>query len=205
MIGIIDVGIGNQGSIREAIYSLGHDPVAVKTAVNLEGLSHLILPGVGAFSHAMQQLHAAGLFIPLQAFARQGRPLLGICLGMQLLGDVGEEDGPTAGLGLVPGRVSRLPDQAGIRVPHVGWNDVSFPRAHPIFAGVRTGIDFYFVHSYEFHSTSADAVIGITDHGKDVVCAVATGNCVGVQFHPEKSQKNGLRILENFCDWDGEC
>lgn len=205
MIGIVDVGIGNQGSIREAVYALGHDPVPVKAATDLAELTHLILPGVGAFSHAIERLHDSGLFDPVQQFARQGHPLLGICLGMQLLCDIGDEDGPTAGLGLVHGRVARLPDQTGIRVPHVGWNDVRFPQPHPIFKGVRPGIDFYFVHSYEFHPASADSVIGITDHGKDVVCAVASGNCVGVQFHPEKSQKNGLRILENFCDWDGTC
>lgn len=205
MIGIIDVGIGNQGSIREAIHALGHDPVPVRSAADLSDLTHLILPGVGAFSHAVQRLHATALFAPVQQFARAGRPLLGICLGMQLLCDVGDEDGPNAGLGLVPGRVSRLPDQPGLRVPHVGWNDVRFPVPHPLFQGVRPGLDFYFVHSYEFLPASGAHVIGVTDHGKQVVCAVANANCVGVQFHPEKSQKNGLRILENFCDWDGLC
>lgn len=205
MIGIIDVGIGNQGSVREAIYSLGHDPVPVRCADDLGGLSHLILPGVGAFSHAMGRLNDSGLLAPIRRFAAQGRPLLGICLGMQLLADSGDEDGPTPGLGLIGGRIAVIAERGLFRVPHVGWNEVRCPRPHPVFAGVKPGIDFYFVHSYEFLAAKPDTVIGLTDHGKDIVCAVAAGSAVGVQFHPEKSQRNGLRLLENFCAWDGRC
>jgi glutamine amidotransferase len=205
VIGIVDVGIGNQGSIREAVYALGHDPVAVRGAADLDGLSHLILPGVGAFRHAVECLQAAGLVEPVRQLAAAGTPLLGICIGMQLLCETGEEDGLTPGLALIPGRVTRLPETPGCRVPHVGWNEVSFPRTHPLFGGVREGIDFYFVHSYEYQPADPGAVIGLTEHGKPVVAAIARGNVAGVQFHPEKSQRNGLRVLENFCDWDGTC
>lgn len=205
MIGIIDVGIGNQGSIREAVYSLGYDPVPVSVPEQLLDLTHLILPGVGAFSYAMVQLQRSGLVEPLRSFAASGRPLLGICLGMQLLASVGDEDGPSEGISLIEGRVSKLPERPMFRVPHVGWNEVSFARPHPVFAGVRDGMDFYFVHSYQFQPANEAAVLGRTHHGDPIVCAVGTRNVVGLQFHPEKSQKNGLRILENFCCWDGIC
>ncbi|MBB4842414.1 glutamine amidotransferase [Paucibacter oligotrophus] len=205
MIGIVDVGIGNQGSIREAIYSLGADPVSVSKPGDLETVSHLILPGVGAFSHAVGCLRRSGLFEPIQAYVATGRPLLGICLGMQLLASIGDEDGLSEGLGLIPGRVSKLQEQADLRIPHVGWNEVRFAQAHAIFAGVKDSMDFYFVHSYEFLPESTSNVLGRTHHGDDVVCAVGRDNVVGLQFHPEKSQKNGLRMLENFCDWDGQC
>jgi len=205
VIGIIDVGIGNQGSIREAVYSLGFDPVPVSAPAQLEELTHLILPGVGAYSHAMAQLRRHDLIEPLRAYAASGRPLLGICLGMQLLASVGDEDGPSEGLALIEGRVSKLPERPLFRVPHVGWNEVDFVRRHPLFEGVRNGMDFYFVHSYQFLPASETATLGRTHHGDPVVCAVGTSNVVGLQFHPEKSQKNGLRMLENFCDWDGTC
>lgn len=205
MIGIVDVGIGNQGSIREAINSLGQDPVSVSKPADLEDVSHLILPGVGAFSHAIDRLRQSGLLEPIQTYAAGGRPLLGICLGMQLLASVGEEDGPTEGLGLVPGRVSKLPDRAELRIPHVGWNEVRFTQKHPVFAGVKDAMDFYFVHAYQFLPEMAGYVLSVTHHGVDVVCGVGRDNIIGLQFHPEKSQKNGLRMLENFCDWDGLC
>lgn len=205
MIGIIDVGIGNQGSIREAVYSLGYDSVPISAPEQLEELTHLILPGVGAYSHAMGQLQRSGLIEPLLDFAESGRPLLGICLGMQLLASVGDEDGPSEGLGLIKGRVSKLPERSVFRVPHVGWNEVSFARQHPVFDGVKSGMDFYFVHSYQFLPVSEAVTLGRTHHGDLIVCAVGAGNVVGLQFHPEKSQKNGLRMLENFCEWDGVC
>lgn len=205
MIGIIDVGIGNQGSIREAVHSLGYDSVSISAPEQLEELTHLILPGVGAYSHAMGQLQRSGLIEPLLDFAESGRPLLGICLGMQLLASVGDEDGPSEGLGLIEGRVSKLPERSVFRVPHVGWNEVSFARQHPVFDGVKDGMDFYFVHSYQFLPVSEAVTLGYTHHGDLIVCAVGAGNVVGLQFHPEKSQKNGLRMLENFCEWDGVC
>lgn len=205
MIGIIDVGIGNQGSIREAVYSLGYDPVPVSRPAQLEDLSHLILPGVGAYSHAMAQLQRSSLIEPLREFAASGRPLLGICLGMQLLASVGDEDGPSQGLGLVEGQVAKLPESTVFRVPHVGWNEVKFACSHPVFEGIKDGRDFYFVHSYQFLPASETATLALTHHGDQVVCAVGDRNIIGLQFHPEKSQKNGLSMLENFCDWDGEC
>lgn len=205
MIGIVDIGIGNLGSVREAIHALGNDPVSVGRAADLEGLSHLILPGVGAFSHAVRRLHDTGLFGAIRQYASDGRPLLGICLGMQLLADIGDEDGPSDGLGLIGGRVSLIAERDRFRVPHVGWNEMRCPRPHPVLKGVRQGVDFYFVHSYEFQPTRRESVLGVTDHGKDIVCAVGQGSALGLQFHPEKSQKNGLRLLENFCDWDGRC
>lgn len=205
MIGIIDVGIGNQGSIREAVYSLGHDPMPISEPKEMEELTHLILPGVGAYSHAMTQLHKHGFVGPLRDFAASGRPMLGICLGMQLLASTGDEDGPTHGLGLISGQVTKLPEHPEFRVPHVGWNEVTFSRRHPVFEGVKNGVDFYFVHSYQFIPACDANTLGHTQHGAPVVCAIGTNNVIGLQFHPEKSQKNGLRMLDNFCVWDGAC
>lgn len=205
MIGILDVGIGNQGSIREAIYSLGYDPMSVVAPSQLEALTHLILPGVGSFSHAIYQLKSKNMINPIKIFAQSGRPLLGICLGMQLLASVGDEEGPSKGLDLISGRVSRLPQSSRFRVPHVGWNEVNFTKSHPVFEGIKDGRDFYFVHSYQFLPACMDVMLSNTRHGNLLISAVGISNIIGLQFHPEKSQKNGLKMLDNFCGWDGKC
>ena len=205
MIGILDADIGNLRSISKAVYSLGHDFVLVDKPSLLGGVSHLIIPGVGSFTDAMRRIEERDLKRPTREFAARGKPVLGICLGMQLLAARGEEGGDSAGLELIPGRVVRMAPGEGHRIPHVGWNSVHFQRQHPVLRHLRDGIDFYFVHSYSFSSSDPSTVLGITEYGRPFVSISGWKNVVGFQFHPEKSQDNGLRLLENFCAWDGRC
>ncbi len=205
MIGIANLEIGNLRSVSNAVDSFGYDHCLVDSASQLDDLTHLILPGVGSFHTAMRRVHDSGLFEPLRSFAASGRPLLGVCLGMQLLGSCGDEGEDTTGLELIPGVVRRLDETQAESVPHIGWNSVDFRVDHPMLSGVRTGVDFYFVHSYHLSPKSAADVVALTDCGESFVSVAASGNVVGLQFHPEKSQANGLRMLDNFCGWDGSC
>lgn len=204
-IGVLNLGMGNLRSVSNAVYQLGHDPVVVETPESLEDLSHLIIPGVGSFHTAMRRMSERGLHRAVEAFAASGRPILGLCLGMQLLAGFGEEGEATVGLGLVDGRVTRLRTELVPAIPHVGWNSMELSRDHPVAAGIRSGVDFYFVHSYHFEPAAREDVLGTTEYGEQLVAAVARGNVLGFQFHPEKSQKNGLQLIDNFCLWDGRC
>jgi glutamine amidotransferase len=204
MIGILDIGMGNLRSVQNAVYHNGFDPVVVHAAAEFDDLTHLILPGVGNFSAAMPEINTRQLLKPILDFVARGRPMLGTCLGMQLLMEGGEEGGIHAGLGLIPGRVMRLTAE-GLRVPHVGWNVLNMTRPHPIFEGIKKGRDFYFVHSYAVVCDDEDDLLGSTEYGGPVTAVIGRANVVGIQFHPEKSQINGLRIIENFCNWDGQC
>lgn len=205
-IGILDIGLGNLSSVFNAIYENGFDPKLVSESANLSELTHLILPGVGNFAAGMSSIRSSvGMASALQEFASSGRPMLGICLGMQLFATTGYEGGVTTGLGLIDGEIRRISESPGLRIPHVGWNEVVFQRNHPLFEGIKPERDFYFVHSYCFFPDNPDDILAVTDYGGQIVCAVAHDNLVGLQFHPEKSQGNGLKILENFCAWDGTC
>ena len=153
----------------------------------------------------MQRLHAAELVEPIRYHAAEGRPIMGICLGMQLLADFGVEGGESEGLGLIPGDVVPLERTHNLRLPHVGWNVLHPQQQHPLLKGVRTDVDFYFVHSYFFNAQSETDIIGTTEYGLSYPSFVASDSIVGVQFHPEKSQRNGLRLLDNFCLWGGVC
>ncbi len=204
-IGIVDVGLSNLGSLRHAVHCQGWDSVLVRSPSDFSGISHLLLPGVGAFATAMGRLDEAGLSESIRQFSNRGRPVLGICLGMQLLAQWGTEGGQTQGLGLLPGKVELIQPTEGLRIPHVGWNEVRHTQAHPLLKGIRSDIDFYFVHSYRFSTTKMDIIFSMTQHGEHFPTVVGQRNVVGVQFHPEKSQKNGLRLLDNFCLWGGVC
>ena len=204
-IGIIDVGIGNIGSLRGALYSQGWDTQTVATPSDMMDITHLFLPGVGSFAVAMQRLHTAGLVDPIRKHAAQGRPMMGICLGMQLLADSGVEGGGAEGLGLLHGAVVPLDIDSKLRLPHVGWNVLHLQHPHPLLKGIRTDVDFYFVHSYYFNAGRDTDIVGTTEYGISYPSFVANRSVVGVQFHPEKSQRNGLRLLDNFCLWDGAC
>jgi glutamine amidotransferase len=204
-IGIVSVGIGNIGSLHNALYSQGWDIVKVSTASHFVNITHLIIPGVGSFATAMHRLEKTGLIEPIRKFAAQGLPLLGICLGMQILAEKGTEGGDISGLSLVPGCVIPLLPGGELRVPHVGWNEVIQMGKHPILVNVSNNVDFYFVHSYRFLVDESKHVLAETDYGERFPSIVSKANVVGVQFHPEKSQINGLRILDNFCRWDGKC
>jgi glutamine amidotransferase len=205
MIGVMDLGLGNLRSVANAIDSQGFDPCLLDdpAAGPWSACSHLILPGVGSFAVASSRLTAAWR-AAIGGHVAAGRPLLGICLGMQLLADAGSEGGESAGLGLIPGRVDRL-EAPGLRLPQVGWNGVRLLRSHPLTAALKPDRDMYFVHSYGFRTTSPEDVLATTDYGGPVTAAVARGCVVGYQFHPEKSQVNGLGLLAAFCDWDGRC
>jgi glutamine amidotransferase len=206
LVGIIDLEMGNLRSVANAVSIIGGDSKFVRSAADLEGASHLVLPGVGSYSVAMANMASLGLIEPIQAFAATGRPVLGICLGMQLLSSRGDEGGGANGLGLVPGHVERFDPNVVPAVPHVGWNEVRMVISHPVFHKVKSGADFYFVHSYRFVCESESHAVGMVEYGGALhTSIVAKSNVLGFQFHPEKSQSNGLRLLENFCDWDGAC
>lgn len=205
VIGILEMPIGNLRSVRNAVYENGFDPELVGKESDLDALSHLIVPGVGNFTAVMRHLEEEGLAQRIRDFAASGRPVLGICAGMQLLATRGTEGGSTAGLGLVDAVVTRLPEDAGRMLPHVGWSPVTLRFPHPVTEGVKPGRDFYFVHSYAMHSDVSGERLGESEYGVAFVSIVAKGNVVGFQFHPEKSQANGLKLIENFCRWDGRC
>jgi imidazole glycerol-phosphate synthase subunit HisH len=203
-VGIIDIGIGNLGSIAGAVTSLGFDVVPIRRPSDLAQAELAILPGVGAFSHAMDKIDRAQLRQPLRQWVEAGKPLLGICLGMQLLFDSGNEGGDAQGLGLIPGVIRRLPEEDGPRLPHVGWNEIALHSAHPVMKDVKQGVDFYFVHSYAA-DCDPSSIVASTDYGIRFPSIVARGSVVGTQFHCEKSQRNGLQLLEAFCWWNGQC
>lgn len=199
-VAIVDYGICNIDSVSRAVEELGGTPVVSEDPRQLSGATRLILPGVGAFPDGMRNLRARGWLEPLreQVFGRR-LPTLGICLGMQLLATVGREVSETAGLDWIPGDVRRLePKVAGERVPHIGWNEVLLDRDSPLFSGVPSGKDFYFVHSFHFQPTTEDDVVGRTPYCGGFVAAIQRENVFGVQFHLEKSQRPGFQVLRNF-------
>ncbi len=201
-IGIINYGMGNIRSVFNALEHIGETAVIVEQPEQMEDFSHLILPGVGAYSEAMKNIRHKGFIQGIMTHVNAGKPFLGICLGMQLLSTEGDEFVPTAGLGIIPGKVQRL--DVSLHIPHVGWNNIALNRSHPVFQGVKSDIDFYFVHSYCFNVQRPEHLLATVDYERAVPCAVTNGaSAIGVQFHPEKSQENGLKILENFCAWDG--
>lgn len=204
MIGVLDIGIGNLGSVKNALYNLGMDSVPVSTPADFLEITHLLLPGVGSFASAMDKLNSTKLVDPIHCFAKNGKPILGICLGMQLLATRGIEGGACSGLDLVPGQINPITPTKALRIPHMGWNEVVQKKTHPLLRGIRDNADFYFVHSYRFQVLHDD-VIAVTEHGEIFPSIVGLNNVIGVQFHPEKSQSNGMKLLENFCSWDGAC
>lgn len=198
MIAVVDYGMGNVGSAVNAMRHVGAECKLTADPADLERATHIILPGVGAFPDGMAELRARGLVSVLEReVLTKKKPFLGICLGMQLLADGGDESGGAEGLGWIHGRTKRLPvDERSVRLPHIGWNDVSFGNSS-LFAGIASH-DFYFVHSFALVPQDPQVVIGTCNYGVDFAAAVASGNVYGVQFHPEKSQKSGLRLLQNF-------
>jgi len=205
MIGIVDCGIGNIASVENALIRLGCDAERLTEPGKMHTYDRLVLPGVGSFQYAMGSMQDAGWVDAIHVYAASGRPVLGICLGMQLLFSRGLEHGDTAGLGLIPGEVRVLEPEPPCKLPHVGWNTVSLVREHPLFRRVRSHVDFYFVHSYQCVPRDEADIIARCDYGGSFVASVVRGNIAGMQFHPEKSQPAGLKILENFADWTPEC
>lgn len=203
MIAIIDYGMGNIHSVRNAFDYLGYEAVITGEPEILRRADSLVLPGVGAFGQCMRNLRESGLDEVLtEAVLRQGKPFLGICLGMQVLADTGLEKGTYEGLGWIPGTVRSLAEISGpLKVPHVGWNEILIRDANPLFAGIRKDRSFYFVHSYYFDAVQSGHVAAVCGYGQEFPCALFKDNLFATQFHPEKSQKNGLMVLDNFAKW----
>ena len=198
MIAIVDYGMGNLRSVQKAFEHLGAKAAIVHLPEEIDHADRVVLPGVGAFGDAMDNLKVAGLIAPIVKAIAEGRPFLGICLGLQLMFAESEEMGQHRGLGILPGRVRRFPN--GQRVPQIGWNEVRIRRETALLDGVPDGSYFYFVHSF-FVASDRDAdVIGTTDYGIDYASIAGGGRAFGVQFHPEKSQDAGLKILKNFAE-----
>jgi glutamine amidotransferase len=201
-IAVVDYGAGNLVSIEQALTTVGADVAVVRDPAAIRDVDALVVPGVGAAEPAMARLGSHGLTEPIQSWLRAGRPFLGICLGLQLLFDASDEDGATT-LGIVSGRTARLDDAPTL--PHIGWNQVERTRPHALFDGIGEDADFYFVHSYAGVPADAadDVILATTEHGARFISAIARDSLLGVQFHPERSGTDGLRLLANFVDLVG--
>ena len=198
---IIDYDAGNIESVRKALQYLGEDPVLTRDGEEILQADRIILPGVGAFGDAMEKLHHYGLTEVLKKAVKQGIPFLGICLGLQLLFESSEESPGVEGLSLLPGRILRIPSGEGIKIPHIGWNSLSYPSQGTLFEGISEDAYVYFVHSYYLKAENEAIVKAVTDYGVPSHAAVEKDNLFGCQFHPEKSSKTGLKILKNFLDF----
>ena len=196
-IAVVDYGAGNMVSIEQALTASGAEVLVARDASGLEDVDAIVVPGVGAAEPAMRRLESRGLAAPIVEWIAADRPYLGICLGLQLLFEGSDEDGAST-FGILPGRTERLHDAPTL--PHIGWNQVQRVREHPLFEGIEPDADFYFVHSYAGTPSAAagEMVVATTEHGSPFVSAVARGNVLGVQFHPERSGFDGLRLLGNF-------
>jgi glutamine amidotransferase len=194
-IAVVDYDVGNLMSVGNALKYLGFEKRITADAAELERADAILLPGVGAFPDAAEKLHRTGLTQCLRQQSEK-KPILGICLGMQLLFEKGYEVRETPGLGFVPGTVERI--ETDLKLPHIGWNSLSFPNPSPLFAGIDEGSYVYFVHSFCGRAAEEKNVIAATDYGARVTAAVQNGNVYGTQFHPEKSGEVGLQILRNF-------
>ena len=202
MIALVDLNIGNLGSIMEALRRIGAPPTETATADNIGEAAAIVLPGVGAFGDGMASLRNQGLEEPIRAAASHGVPVLGICLGMQLLAQTSEEHGTHQGLGLIRGHVIKLnPTCHGFRVPNIGWCEVTPTRESVLFPDKQPG-SFYHVHSFHLRTEDpVDVAASMQYSGEAVTCAVQQSNVMGVQFHPEKSQDDGLQLLDHFFDY----
>ncbi len=193
---VVDYGAGNLRSVAIALARLGFDPLVTSEPRAVDSADAVIVPGVGAAADTMSNLAQRHLVEPIREYIASGRPFLGVCMGLQVLFSVSEEGGEHPCLGILPGRVRRLPD--GLKVPHMGWNSVGQRCSHPIFEGISDGAFFYFVHSYYAQPEDPSIVVGETDYGVTFPAVVAKDNIVATQFHPEKSAESGLRLYENF-------
>ncbi|MCQ2405935.1 MAG: imidazole glycerol phosphate synthase subunit HisH [Oscillospiraceae bacterium] len=205
MVSIVEYGVGNLFSLKSSFAAIGEEVRITGDKDELLSSERIILPGVGAFGDAADSLRANGLDRVLLKAADKGIPIMGICLGMQLLFDFSEEYGHHKGLGLIPGGVKPISDviPPELKIPHIGWNALSFgEKKHPIFKNIREGDFVYFVHSY-YGADCSESTIALTEYGAPITAAVARGNVCGCQFHPEKSGEVGLNILRAFCAWDG--
>ncbi|HLC96362.1 MAG TPA: imidazole glycerol phosphate synthase subunit HisH [Candidatus Nanoarchaeia archaeon] len=202
MIVVVDYGTANLKSVANAIDLLGHEVKISKKVQDLEQAERIVLPGVGTFAEGMKNLIDLKLKDALVSeIIQKKKPFLGICLGLHLLATTGYEGGITPGLNFIPGEVKQF-DLKGLRIPHMGWDQVSFRKQIPLWDEVKDNTDLYFVHKYHFIPKNAEDIAAVCDYGGEFVTAVQKDNIFATQFHPEKSQEDGLKILENFCRWN---
>ena len=197
MIAIVDYGMGNLRSVQKACETVGGQTVVTDDPKTVLEAEKVILPGVGAFRDAMKAMREHGLDVAVKEAARQGKPLLGVCLGYQMLFDRSFEDGEHHGLGLVRGNV-RLMESDGLKIPHMGWNALHWAKRTEINEGIAEGENVYFVHSYAAYDCDPSDILATTEYGMPIIAAIAHGNITGFQFHPEKSGGEGLKLLSNF-------
>lgn len=197
-IAIIDYGVGNLRSVEKAFTSQGISAVVTNDEETLRTAGKLVLPGVGAFAACMDGLRSRGFDKLVIEAAAAGKPILGLCVGLQMMFDEGHEFGVHRGLGLMPGRVVKFPE--GLHIPHIGWNQVHFKQNHPVFQNLPDHSFFYFVHSYYVEPADESCILGETEYGIRYASICGRGSIVGVQFHPEKSQTTGLKLLRNFAE-----
>ncbi len=200
MIGVVSFGMGNIGSVCNALEHLGHTPLIASAPEDLDKADRIILPGVGAFPAAMTRLSTSGFLDALNDQVREkGKPVLGICLGMQLLAETGTEFGDCAGLGWISGRVEIIPrGSSDLRLPQIGWNELVLKDNAQLFANIEGDTSCYFVHSYQLLPTDPSDIVATVDYGGPVTAAVQRDHIFGAQFHPEKSARVGLAVLDNF-------
>ena len=198
MIAIIDYDAGNIKSVEKAIQYLGEEAVVTRDRETILSADGVILPGVGAFGDAMDKLHAYGLVDVIHECVKRKIPFLGICLGLQLLFERSDESPEATGLGVLEGEIVRLPAESGLKIPHIGWNNLKFPKKGRLFEGVPEDSYVYFVHSYYLKAKDPGIVTATTEYGATIHASVEKGNVFACQYHPEKSSKVGLKMLENF-------
>lgn len=205
MIAVVDYGVGNLFSLQSSFAAIGAEAEVTSDPAKIAAADRILLPGVGAFADAAAKLRQSGLSELLLREAERGKPLMGICLGMQLLFDKSYEYGEHAGLGLIPGAVRPIADviPAGLKIPHIGWNSLHVVKKSPLLADVAEGDCVYFVHSY-YAADCDEFVVATAEYGAPLTAAVARGNVLGCQFHPEKSGDVGLKILRAFAGWKGD-
>lgn len=201
MIAVIDYGMGNLRSVSKALELVGGQVIVTSEPADIVGADAVVLPGVGAFGHAMDNLLQRDLVAPITESIASGTPFLGICLGLQLLFDESEEDAGVKGLGIIPGSVRRF--NTTLKVPHMGWNELSLKKEVPVLKNTPDGSFMYFVHSYYVDPKDTNVVAATTCYDREFVSAIATDNVFATQFHPEKSAEKGLAILKEFCELVG--
>lgn len=200
MIVIVDYGVGNLSSVSNMLRKAGGDVLISRDPADVLAADKLLLPGVGHFDHGMKMLSSSGLREPIDRFALElRRPVLGICLGAQILGK-GSEEGRAPGLGWIDMVCHRMPAMPGIRVPHMGWNQITRKKSSPLLDRMDEDARFYFVHSYRMECSQAEDVLATAVHGIEFTCAVQRGNIMGTQFHPEKSLRHGLALMRSFVE-----
>ncbi|MBF0521824.1 MAG: imidazole glycerol phosphate synthase subunit HisH [Candidatus Omnitrophica bacterium] len=198
MIAIIDYGMGNLRSVQKAFEKVGANALITQNALDIKKAEKIVLPGVGAIKPAIDKLKELKLITPIKEAIKEGKPFLGICLGLQLLFEKSDEGGDVEGLGILKGTVRKF---QSLKVPQMGWNQIQIQQKNcPLYKGINNGSNFYFCHSYYVDPTDRKNIATLTDYGIDFTSSIATGNIFGVQFHPEKSQALGLKILKNFTE-----